>query len=157
MCKKEKKREFICVDFALCSLIYHLLTVRLKCGFHWLLGIHPMSTELWMKRWKKKMHMLCVFSCVPYKLTSSDCVSCSKAQLTNNMHIAYIRTVCEHTCHRFKPPHPAASALCGIKQTVIDLQYDCLFCLPVSDGWRFAHIWKVCMKYGGGWWGEGGV
>ena len=51
--------------------------------------------------------------------------------------------------HRVKPPHLAASSPRGIKQTVIDLRYDCLFCCAVSDGWRFARVWKVCVKYGG--------
>lgn len=49
------------------------------------------------------------------------------------------------------PTHLAASVLHGIKQTVIDLLYDCLFCLAASDGWRFARIWKVCVKYGWQW------
>lgn len=71
--------------------------------------------------------------------------------LTNNMHTAYkpAVNVCEHTCHCATALNLPALALCGIKQTVIDLRYDCLFCLAVSDGWRFARIWKVCVKYGG--------
>ena len=39
-------------------------------------------------------------------------------------------------------PYLAASALRGINQTVIDLRYDCLFCLAVSDGWRFVYVLK---------------
>lgn len=57
--------------------------------------------------------------------------------------------------HYVKPPHLPTTMLRGIKQTVIDLWYDCLFCRAVSDGWRFVRIWKVCVKYGWEWGEEG--
>lgn len=59
--------------------------------------------------------------------------------------------ICKCARHCVVPLHLAASLLCGIKQTEIDLQYDCLLCLAVSDGWRFLHFWKA----GEIWWRAG--
>lgn len=70
-----------------------------------------------------------------------DCV----ARLTQSkkQHAYYTHThatkVCEHTRHCATaalnlPTSQLSALLRGIKQTVIDLRYDCLFCLAVSDG-----------------------
>lgn len=74
---------------------------------------------------------------------SSDCVSCIHYKTI--LHIAH----CELMWAHIPRCYFAATLMCGIKQTVIDLWHDCLFCLAVSDGWRFASIWKDSVKYGG--------
>lgn len=69
--------------------------------------------------------------CITIPPTPTDCVLATGARNAG----ARAEQICVSERTRaatFKSPHLAEP--CSIKQTVMDVQYDCLFCLAVGDG-----------------------
>lgn len=90
-------------------------------------GLDFMCTELRFKDAERNNHCFVLLSFLFFTRFRTICTSQTYTLPT------YASTRAAATPRR-PPPHLPATGLRGIKQTVIDLRYDCLFCLAVSDG-----------------------